>query len=340
MGTDGTPTGIASVAGGFGPRLTVMILGGYGTFGGRLARLLADEPRLTLLIAGRSASKAERFCDAERGRAAMLPTVADRDDVGPVLARTRPDIVVDATGPFQSYGPDPYRVAEACLSHGAHYLDLADGSDFVEGISGLDAPARERGVWALSGVSSFPVLTVAVVDELARDMDEVDGVAAGIAPSPWAVVGTNVIRAIAAYAGKPVSLRRDGADRAAYALTESRDYAVAPPGALPSRRGASRSSTCRTYASSRGGSRASGTSGRAPAPSPNPCTWPSTGCRGWCVCGCSRPSPSWRPPSTGRPASCGGASTGAACSCASPDAGTGSPSNVPGTLWPRRTKAR
>ncbi|MBP1859625.1 uncharacterized protein YbjT (DUF2867 family) [Rhizobium herbae] len=29
-------------------RLRILILGGYGTFGGRLARLLADEPRLLL----------------------------------------------------------------------------------------------------------------------------------------------------------------------------------------------------------------------------------------------------------------------------------------------------
>ena len=32
--------------------IKILILGGYGTFGGRLARLLADAPELTLLIAG------------------------------------------------------------------------------------------------------------------------------------------------------------------------------------------------------------------------------------------------------------------------------------------------
>ena len=42
-------------------RLRVLIVGGYGTFGGRLARLLADEPRLTLLIAGRSLRAASAF---------------------------------------------------------------------------------------------------------------------------------------------------------------------------------------------------------------------------------------------------------------------------------------
>ena len=41
---------------------TVLIIGGYGTFGGRLCQLVADEPRLRLLVAGRSLERAEAFC--------------------------------------------------------------------------------------------------------------------------------------------------------------------------------------------------------------------------------------------------------------------------------------
>ncbi|NYJ11141.1 glutamyl-tRNA reductase [Rhizobium leguminosarum] len=44
-----------------GDRLSLLIIGGYGTFGGRLARLLGDESRLRLLIAGRSLEKADDF---------------------------------------------------------------------------------------------------------------------------------------------------------------------------------------------------------------------------------------------------------------------------------------
>src|SRR5450631_4297271 len=62
-----------------GTRLTVLILGGYGTFGGRLAQLLADEERLTLIVAGRSLNKAEQFCAALAARATLLPRVFDRD---------------------------------------------------------------------------------------------------------------------------------------------------------------------------------------------------------------------------------------------------------------------
>ncbi len=216
--------------------MKILILGGYGTFGGRLAQLLAGEAVLSLLIAGRSAAKAEAFCGKLRGAAATQALSFDRDgDVGAQLAAIRPDLVVDASGPFQSYGADPYRVVRACIAIGSHYMDLADSPDFVLGIARFDAEARAAGVYVLSGVSSFPVLTAAVVRRLSRDMVRVDRIRGGIAPSPYAGVGLNVIRAIAGYAGKPVALRRLGKPSHGNALTETMRYTIAPPGQLPLR---------------------------------------------------------------------------------------------------------
>ncbi len=215
-------------------RLKVLIVGGYGTFGGRLAQLLADESRLTLLIAGRSQAAASAFCAGLPAAADLVPTVFDRQgDIAPQLDALAPDIVVDASGPFQVYGREPYRLAEACLDAGLDHLDLADGSGFVAGIAAFDARARQRGVAILSGASSFPVLTAAVVRRLAEDFDRVDAITGGIAPSPFAGVGLNVIRAIAGYAGRPVTVRRGGAEVQAFPLTETRRYTIAPPGRVP-----------------------------------------------------------------------------------------------------------
>src|SRR5580704_4582976 len=142
--------------------LTVLILGGYGVFGSRLARLLADDERLSLIIAGRSAERAAGFCVALGGNARAAPLRFDRDgDVEAQLRQARPDIVVDASGPFQAYGTDAYRVAKAALALRISYLDLADGSEFVAGIGAFDAAARAAGVFVLSGVSTCPVLTAA-----------------------------------------------------------------------------------------------------------------------------------------------------------------------------------
>ena len=216
--------------------MKILILGGYGTFGGRLAQLLADEPRLTLLIAGRSAEKAAAFCYNLASSAQLLPLVFDRyGDIKTQLAASNPDIVVDASGPFQMYGTAPYRVVEGCIAERIHYLDLADGSDFVKGISTYDEAAKSRGIFVLSGVSSFPVLTAAVVRKLSQGLRSVYSIKGGIAPSPYAGVGLNVIRAIAGYAGQPIRLMRDGKESIGYALTETMRYTICPPGKLPLR---------------------------------------------------------------------------------------------------------
>ena len=218
-------------------RLTVLIVGGYGTFGGRIVQLLENEPRLTLIVAGRSLKKANAFCNA-RGdaRAQLIAAAFDRGgDLAAQLAALHPDILVDASGPFQAYGSECYRIIEACIAQKVNYLDLADGSDFVAGVRGFDDAARAADRYVLSGVSSFPVLTAAVVRSLSSTMARVDAIRGGIAPSPYAGVGENVIRAIAGYAGQPVALRRNGEAVIGRPFTEHMRFTVAPPGYLPLR---------------------------------------------------------------------------------------------------------
>ena len=136
------------------------------------------------MIAGRSQSKAAEFCKNMPATTQLQPVVFDRNgDVHAQLAAIAPHVVVDATGPFQEYGDEPYRVVKACLALGVNYLDLADGSDFVKGIAQFDEEAKTRGVYILSGVSSFPVLTAAVLKELSVGMQQITTVKGGIAPS-------------------------------------------------------------------------------------------------------------------------------------------------------------
>lgn len=216
------------------PQLRVLILGGYGKFGGQLAELLCDEKNLTLVIAGRSAAKASAFCRSLSGNAQVVPAAVDRNgDVERRLSEIAPDIVVDASGPFQAYGDDPYRVAKAALATGCHYVDFADGSDFVHGITQFNEAARSAGLVVLSGVSSYPALNAAVVRRLSADLRTVESIFSGIAPTPYAGVGLSVVSAIAGYAGQEVLLRSDGGQRTAHALTETRRYTIAPPGLVP-----------------------------------------------------------------------------------------------------------
>lgn len=215
-------------------KMKLLILGGYGVFGGRLAELLADCAELEILIAGRTERKAIAFCESYKGKATATPLGLDRANIAKALAAHKPDIVVDASGPFQDYGDDPYLVPEACIAAKVDYLDFADAADFVFGISALDEAAKDAGVTVLSGVSSFPVLTAAVLRKLGEDMTLTD-VKGGIAPSPYAGIGLNVMKAVIGYAGGPVKLTRNGKPFEARGLAESLRYTVAPAGYLPLR---------------------------------------------------------------------------------------------------------
>lgn len=211
-----------------GPR--VLVIGGYGGFGARLARRLAGDG-WTVLVAGRSLARAQAF-------AATLPAAlglaADRTgDLAPALALHRPLLVVDAAGPFQG---SSYAVADACIAAGVHYLDLADGRDFVCGIGALDRAARAAGVAVISGASSVPALSGAVVRELEQGFTSLDRIELAISASDRAVAGTSVATAILGYAGHPVVLRRGGRAVERTGWHELRRVRYAVPGAPPLRR--------------------------------------------------------------------------------------------------------
>lgn len=213
-------------------RMRILVLDGYGVFGGRLVELLADLPDIELLVCGRDLSRAQAFCERYRGRPRLRPLCLDRADIAEALLAERPALVIDASGPFQHYGADPYRVIRACIDARVDYLDFADAADFVFGVAQFDASAKAAGVFVLSGVSSFPVLTAAVLREFSRTM-EIVSVTGGIAPSPYAGIGLNVMRAVVGYAGAPVKLLRDGRPGHGIGLAESMRYTIAVPGRLP-----------------------------------------------------------------------------------------------------------
>lgn len=214
--------------------MKILILGGYGVFGGRLAELLSDLPQIEFLICGRDLTRARAFCARYRGKARVRPFVLDRADIAEALRAQKPDLVIDASGPFQKYGAHRYHVIASCIDAGVDYLDFADAADFVFGVSKFDRQAKLAGVFVLSGVSSFPVLTAAVLREMAKTMD-IEVVEGGIAPSPYAGIGLNVMRAVVDYAGAPVKLRRHGGPSHGIGLGESMRFTVAVPGRLPLR---------------------------------------------------------------------------------------------------------
>ncbi|HET9472601.1 MAG TPA: hypothetical protein VFO82_01835, partial [Steroidobacteraceae bacterium] len=84
------------------------------------------------------------------------------------------------------------------------------GRAFVTGIARLDAQARAANVAVLSGVSSLPALTSAVVDRYLPQFSRLDAIRMGIS-SGAVVPGIATMRAVLGYCGKPIRVWEGGA---------------------------------------------------------------------------------------------------------------------------------
>lgn len=189
--------------------IRVLILGGYGNFGSYVARALAGDPAIALVIAGRDRAKADRFAAGLDAANPASGTVVDIGDPAAAIAAVAPDLVIHTVGPFQS---QDYRVARAAIAAGAHYCDLADARGFVCGIEALDRNAREAGVAVIAGASSVPCLTAAYLDEAAGVMRP-ERVDYGISAAQQTNRGLGTASAILSYVGRPFTMLRDGAMR-------------------------------------------------------------------------------------------------------------------------------
>jgi Saccharopine dehydrogenase NADP binding domain len=209
----------------------VLVIGGYGVFGGRLARRLMQDTNLDVVVAGRSFRKAAAFVSEWGG----TPYGLDRDSdeqIDRALADLSPSLVIDAAGPFQAYGADPLGIARKTIAAGAHYLDLADDRRFVLAIAALDGPAKARGVCAIAGASTIPALSAAAADALAADL-RCPAIEIVIVPGNQAPRGLSLIRAILAQVGQPLRVWRAGRWSRTFGWGEPRTVRLSMPGAEP-----------------------------------------------------------------------------------------------------------
>ncbi|MBA3510982.1 hypothetical protein [Sphingomonas sp.] len=116
-------------------------------------------------------------------------------------------MVIHTTGPFQSQN---YRVAEAAIARRCHYADLADARAFVCGIGALDTPARGADVLVVSGASSVPCLTAAVVDDALPRFQLLERMDYGITAAQQTNRGLATASAVLSYVGKQFTTLRDG----------------------------------------------------------------------------------------------------------------------------------
>lgn len=188
----------------------LLIIGGYGNFGSFITRALAKEKNITLSIAGRTLSKAQTLADEVNAKAIEIDI---RHNFIEKLQTIKPDIVIHTSGPFQSQG---YEVAEACIACGVHYIDLADAREFVAGIHTLDDKAKRANVMVISGASSVPCLSSALIEHYNNEFDVLENVDYGISTAQKTTRGTATTAAILSYTGKSFKTLINGEQKDVY----------------------------------------------------------------------------------------------------------------------------
>jgi hypothetical protein len=181
-----------------------LILGGYGAFGARAAERLARVPGIEVIVAGRSEAKARAFATrlATQAAAQVRSVRLDARDLQPsMLSAIQPTVLINATGPYQA---QDYRVARSCIAAGVHYLDLADARAFVMGIGALDAEAGRARVLVVSGASSVPAVSGAVLDAYGGHLGSLDAVETVISPANSFDPGIATTRSILGTLGRPL----------------------------------------------------------------------------------------------------------------------------------------
>lgn len=186
----------------------ILVIGGYGNFGQFISRQLAREADIQLLIAGRDIRKAQTLAASLAAVHTPVPVQLDiGQNLAAVLQQQQPHIVIHTSGPFQAQG---YEVAQACIEHGCHYIDLADARAFVSGIRQLDSQAKARQVLICSGASSVPALSSAIIDHYRDEFRTLESIEYAISTAQKTSRGLATTAAVLSYAGKPFDTLIDG----------------------------------------------------------------------------------------------------------------------------------
>ena len=181
---------------------TILILGGYGNFGKRIARTLVKDG-YGVIISGRNNANAKATIDAiiaDFPNANIQAAIFDAEvSLDENLKKLSPKVLINTIGPFQSKN---YEIAKTCILNGVNYIDLADGRDFVVHFHTLNAMSQSQNIIAISGASTVPALSSAVLEHFKDSFTEIENVKYGISPGQKAERGLATTQGILGYAGK------------------------------------------------------------------------------------------------------------------------------------------
>jgi saccharopine dehydrogenase-like NADP-dependent oxidoreductase len=205
---------------------TVLILGGYGFFGQRIATALSKQGGIRTIIAGRRLSECKAVAVAI---ALPAENAVELDANDPKLAERLRELhvstLIHTAGPFQN---QDYVVARAAIEAKCNYIDLADGREFVANVEQLHSLASDANITVISGASSVPALSSAVINYHLPLFKTLESVRYGIASGARAP-GIATMKGVFGYCGKPIHRLVEGMWSTTYGWLDIHRHAFPAP---------------------------------------------------------------------------------------------------------------
>ncbi|NRB38078.1 MAG: saccharopine dehydrogenase NADP-binding domain-containing protein [Pseudomonadales bacterium] len=209
---------------------SVIVIGGYGTFGQRLVKSLSENPGLMITIAGRNTEKASVLADAlkkEKSKACIRFARIDTTsaELQADIKQLEADCIVNCSGPFLL---ECDQLRQCCVDLQCNYIDLADNRQFVNAIENYDVGAKVANVCLISGASTVPGLSTAVIEHFLPRFATLTSINYGISPGNKTERGLATVSSILSYTGKPYTHLKDGMQQVCFGWQGLRRYDFGP----------------------------------------------------------------------------------------------------------------
>ena len=184
----------------------VLLFGGYGVFGSRIAADLLQHTDAQVAIAGRNLAKAEALCARLGSR--TIPLACDLRDTSAVDRAVREAaVVIVAAGPFQGL---PLTALEAAAAHRVHYIDLADARSYRHKVESRRGAIQEAGIVALSGLSTVSGISAILARWGAEHVGGAERVDVALSPGNRNPRGAGTITSVLTSVGRPLQVWQGG----------------------------------------------------------------------------------------------------------------------------------
>jgi len=180
-----------------------VILGGYGSFGSLIADQFSNSP--DTIVAGRNMEEGQLFA---RSKAVEFQycDLSDNQSLRKLLSNSR--LVINAAGPFK---PNEYQIPRMCIEAGCHYIDIADGRQYVTGITQLNKLAKENQIFICAGASTVPAVTSAMIADIkTSDFDSIDSIRIALTAGNKNKPGVSTFSSILSYVGTSIQVWQGG----------------------------------------------------------------------------------------------------------------------------------